>query len=663
MRKLTILLVAMFAVIVAATAVSAVVDVTYNFNQNNVEAEAYNCLDEYCSDVASFSGSFPNGQATASGQLTISYPTALASEYGYAIFFFSPGFVPKAYKATWYGTGATSLNRAFNKINDCRATIDTFDVVNDAQANIPLVINVSSSLSALTWSPFHEAENYVSYVPPARMQEYYSADTTVTLNIYDSLNNIVDSQLQDFSAANGNSIYMEDVAATSFSWTPAITGKYRAEVVSNVVDSQCASTTPMSSAKQFNVLNDVPKNSCYVILNGLEADAFPVINQEFNFWFTMIANKADGSSNLQPVPATVLFKIFDANGNQVYSATDLIAAASDAVNPQSIYYTWTGSETGDYTAEVTATPATLLCSGIPTYSDVISTKVYVQPEGTYAVTFSVVDSMTGLPIPNAVIIMNDEQTTTNLAGVATISGLKEGFYYYEINHPNYLSLADMVYVNSNLDISLAMQPGAGIELYQAIFTVTEDGTQNYAPIVGATVDLGGEVEQTDINGQHTFIALAPGTYGYTVSKEGYTTVSGTFTITNSGILVGVQLSRIPEYWAEEEPEYGIHISAIRIPAAYEYNAGDTVEITLSFANNGDEELEDVKASVTVYDLALRESVGPFDLKKGKKVTKTMYLELPEDAEKQSYYARITIDSNEVKRVVYREFEVIEATNK
>jgi len=649
----------MFAVIVAATAVSAVVDVTYTFNQNNVEAEAYNCLDEYCSDVAPFSGSFPNGQATASGQLTISYPTALASEYGYAIFFFSPGFVPKAYKANWWGTGAMSLSRTFNKINDCRSTIDYFYVVNDAQANIPLQIDVSSSLSAETWSPFNEAWNYVQYVPPARVQEYYSADVRVTLNIYDSQNNIVDTQTEDFTAANDNAIYMSNAEYASFSWTPADTGRYRAEVVSDVIDSQCASATPMSSAKEFNVLADLPQNSCYVLLNGLYADDTPLtIGQEAYFEADMVANKADANSNLLPVATTVQFKVYDSNEQMVYSAIKDYPA--DENWP---WFTWTPGATGEYTVEMTASPATLLCSGIPSYNDVVSTKVYVSSEPTYSVTFSVVDSLTGLPIQNAVIIVDEKQATTDLSGVAIISGLNEGFHYYIITHPNYLVLADWIYVNSNLDISAAMQPGAGIELYQTIFTVTEDGTQNYAPIAGATIDLSGWVEQTDINGQHTFIALSPGTYGYTVSKEGYTTVSGTITITDSDLSAGVQLSRIPEYWAEEEPEYGIHISAIRIPAAYEYNAGDTVEITLSFANDGDEELEDVKASVTVYDLALRESVGPFDLKKGKKVTKTMYLELPEDAEKQSYYARITIDSNEVKRVVYREFEIIEATNK
>ena len=72
--------------VLLASAAQAFVDVTYNVNTINVRALAYNCQDASCSQVSSFSGTFPNGQPTSNGQLTVRYPSTLASSQGYALF-------------------------------------------------------------------------------------------------------------------------------------------------------------------------------------------------------------------------------------------------------------------------------------------------------------------------------------------------------------------------------------------------------------------------------------------------------------------------------------------------------------------------------------------------------------------------------------------------
>ena len=70
--------------ILLAGAASALVDVNYNFNTNDVYVEAYNCANAECSQVTPFSGSFPNGKHTTNGQITIEYPSTLATTNGYA---------------------------------------------------------------------------------------------------------------------------------------------------------------------------------------------------------------------------------------------------------------------------------------------------------------------------------------------------------------------------------------------------------------------------------------------------------------------------------------------------------------------------------------------------------------------------------------------------
>ncbi len=111
--------------------------------------------------------------------------------------------------------------------------------------------------------------------------------------------------------------------------------------------------------------------------------------------------------------------------------------------------------------------------------------------------------------------------------------------------------------------------------------------------------------------------------------------------------------------SENDDELSIHIGAIRIPNAYETEAGDAVPVTISFKNNGDKKLENLKAAVVIQDLGIRASVGPLDLPVGKRATRTLYVQLPEDVQPGTYYVRITIDSGSVHRVVHRDIEVTE----
>ena len=107
---------------------------------------------------------------------------------------------------------------------------------------------------------------------------------------------------------------------------------------------------------------------------------------------------------------------------------------------------------------------------------------------------------------------------------------------------------------------------------------------------------------------------------------------------------------------EEGDEVSVRISAIRLQE--ESMAGEQVPILISFKNNGDKKLEDVKAAVVISELGVRASIGPFDLTKGKSVSKTIYVELPQDVQPGTYTARVTIDSGSLHRVKHRDVDVI-----
>ena len=73
MKKILLALIALLIV----PAVYAAVDVTYVFNQNNVNVSMYNCADATCSQVTPFSGSIIDGPAVTDSTITIRYPDSL----------------------------------------------------------------------------------------------------------------------------------------------------------------------------------------------------------------------------------------------------------------------------------------------------------------------------------------------------------------------------------------------------------------------------------------------------------------------------------------------------------------------------------------------------------------------------------------------------------
>jgi hypothetical protein len=109
---------------------------------------------------------------------------------------------------------------------------------------------------------------------------------------------------------------------------------------------------------------------------------------------------------------------------------------------------------------------------------------------------------------------------------------------------------------------------------------------------------------------------------------------------------------------ETSDDLSVHIGAIIIPNAYDALSGDTVPVTISFKNNGDDKLEDVSAAVAIQDLNIKASIRVEELPVSKRVSRTINVELPENVQPGTYYARITIDSGSLHRVKYRDVEVI-----
>ncbi len=81
-----------------------------------------------------------------------------------------------------------------------------------------------------------------------------------------------------------------------------------------------------------------------------------------------------------------------------------------------------------------------------------------------------------------------------------------------------------------------------------------------------------------------------------------------------------------------------------------------LQLSMSFENKGEQDLDDLKISVLVYDLGLYYAFGDFDIKEGEKATKTKTIELP-FIEKGVYDARIVISNDKIRRVIHRELVI------
>ena len=234
MNKLTIMsLFSVFFMALFAVSAAAAVTVNYNFYDinttqplNNVDVLGYPCRDAGCNALKLNSPLAGSGNSGAASMLSLVYPTSLANQYGYAVYYFRPGYAPQEYNSDWRGNGQTRYSIPFNRMSYCSANISDIDVDVDNQTG-EAVFNFS------VMSAFSDPHNRVGYVPPAYIN-YYSALTSVNVTIYDE---------QDNAVSNWNfmrNIFMSTSDDVGFS-AVLQPGNYTAVVSTDVNDDQCAS--------------------------------------------------------------------------------------------------------------------------------------------------------------------------------------------------------------------------------------------------------------------------------------------------------------------------------------------------------------------------------------------------------------------------------------
>jgi hypothetical protein len=646
-------------VALAGTA-SAYVDATVNFNTPNVEAYAYNCANSDCSEVSDFTGEFLSEDTTTTGQITIRYPSTL-HPHGYAVHYVAEGYVAMKDYATWHSYGddhiiPTSYNVNFFQKAMCSAVVDEFQISN-TQAGLPVVIDMEAGLSASTQSAFSLVDTKPRYVPEFLKQEYYGVDTRVELEVRDSYNNVRTSKTWEFKASNDNAILADEQVEIQHTWTPTVDDDYTAIVKTTVIDDQCSSTVQSSASKEFVVFDDIPRNQGYTIINdiALSPDK-PQATKEVTVSYTKISNYANDLGVLRSVPTRVDIEVTDPTGEVVYSDNRLIGANADTTTPTTHSFRFTPQMNGQYNIVVEGVAESTLLDGLDNPSEKAMVNFQVSPEGIRTVTFQIVNSQTGQAVPGATVSIAGMTGTTDNNGIVSISGITEGNRGYSVSRSDYRTTTGSINVQSDLTVTVPLVPTSNIpsSRHTATFNVVDEETQ--LTIRGAVVKADGVNVLTDTNGRASFADLDDGTYTFKITKEDYETLEGNFVVAGKDINIHVELE-LEKARRGAGSVKNLAINSIRIPNAYDVQAGEDVQIIVNFENNLRENL-DARAVAFVPELGIRASVGPFDLDKNSgHESKRITLQIPEDAQPGNYWVRITVGEGSNTRIVHRELMI------
>ena len=318
----------------------------------------------------------------------VSYEYDSTERLFYGAYMFKECYLPYEDGFENWGDGGTyPWTYEFERATSCHSPIDSFSITNNNYANEPIIINMQATLEADAHSAFTNLE--LEYTP-AGYENYYSVETSITLEIFDDSENIVHTKTKTYE------IMMDTSQNVEFTWTPTTSGDYSARITTNVVDCQCESSFTQFSEKQFLVWSARPQNQCYTIINDLEATPeFATQGDLVTIRFNKISNYADNSYVKTPVPTAVTYEITN-NGNDVYSDTAILPANSNPEDYQEITFQWTPSFAGDFNIKVTGVCDSALCDGKTNPEDIAILGFFVKSISTYDVTFIAEDTLGNL---------------------------------------------------------------------------------------------------------------------------------------------------------------------------------------------------------------------------------------------------------------------------
>jgi hypothetical protein len=641
--------------------------------------EGYVCADASCSAVSGAIPGWTNPTGIAGSSVTLNYPTNLANPNGYIVFFYKPGYRTYEVKADWSGTGdAGTYDNYLSKMSSCHSPIDTFSVLNDVQPNVPLVIQIEGSFDATAYSAIQDTDPN-AYIPPALANDYFSVETTVTLNIYDSDGDLANTQTQTVFIPYSGSYRAE------FTWTPTVKGDYSASITTDVTDDKCLNSIEQSAVKEFHVLEEDPRNMCYTLLNDLAiSDQFPSIGDTLTFTASKISNYADNIYRLFPVATEIGYAIVRQSDSAiVLMGSDTLSANPNAVDTASVSFDLSTASLskGEYIAVITAKADDGRC------------RVNNLQE-TESIPFDIDESANGAPalsnLPDITMNENaaaqsnlidlwnyasDSQSTDDQLSFTIVSQSNANLISCSISGDRYIDCAaPSADRYGHSDITVEVSDGQFSD--RDSFRVNVNRVNDY-PVISNIPNVYlrlGESKSLDLDNYVSDPNYARNELTWTYAEPSHfrldfdeathvakfssrTSWSGqemiTFTVTNPDGLNDTD--NVMVFVSDEAAPNSISLSRIRT-GDYLF-PGDTLLITVAIDNLMARDLEDVEVNAVCQELGITAKSETIDVDSKGEETAKMFLEIPKTAGKGLYDIRITLSNDEVRRVLHRDFVI------
>ncbi|MBW2982373.1 hypothetical protein KY343_05820 [Candidatus Woesearchaeota archaeon] len=661
-------------------------DISYTTNPvTNVNVIGYACADENCNDITG--AALWDLNSGSSDVIQITYPTDLPASGYYAVFFYKEGYIPYEIRSWWHGTAGVQSSTAYLSKKDVgRAPIDSFNVLNEVQPNIPLVMEIDAALDGATYAALHEA-GPVGYTPSELIQ-HYSVETRITLKVYDEDESVV------YEEEGTIDIPYSGSAKVNFIWTPEESGDYRAVVSTFVTDAKFLTSEEQEASSEFHVIEEDPKDMCYTLLNDLKiSNQFPHSDETITISGSKISNYADDNYILTAIPTELVLQVLDDSGAVVYSETSSEDANDNVVDKESFEFEWTPDQEGWYDILVTGAGSSNLCTGLSNLDETERIKVYVSgaapasapvlegipdydlEEGEAIGLVEEDEDLRSIPLIDLWSFTTDADTADEDLRFSIVSQSNEDLTLCSIDSNRYIGCST---TNGHGYSEVTVEVSDGENSDRDSFRITVNKVTE-SPIIGnvpnielkkggsVSLDLDDYVTDDDpvseiswrVSGaEHVEVSIDPISHVAIFSakddewdgqEELVFTATDSDGLTDSDICVATVLNKLEE--GAERNELAIS----RVMMNDIINSEDILQLNIKFDNRGNQDLEDIRISATILDLDVYDSEGPFDLDEDEQTIKNLFLIMPEYAEPGYYYVRISVSNNKVRRVIYREF--------
>jgi hypothetical protein len=152
------------------------------------------------------------------------------------------------------------------------------------------------------------------------------------------------------------------------------------------------------------------------------------------------------------------------------------------------------------------------------------------------VSFAVTDSLTGNPVENAVVSIDDALDLTTDADGKAILDTSNATYNYKVSKNGYHEYESSITVSgSDMNENISLAP--------KFYTVTFEITDADGALENALVTIGGQEISTNAQGIAT-VDTVNGTYDYTVAMDGYKDTDGSVTISGSSVNEDITMTEI-----------------------------------------------------------------------------------------------------------------------